>query len=485
MHYRSNLNRRTKIIATLGPASTDPEILKQMFLEGVDLIRINASHSANPAEIREKIELIRKTAKDTRRIIGIMLDLQGPKIRIGKVQDNGVVVEKGHRLKVTSTPVLGTKDLLSVSYPNLADDVNPGEFLFVDDGKIHLKVVGIEGEVVECEVIQGGIISNHKGVNLPHTTAKISPLTEKDIFDAIAGVEGGVDYIALSFVSQATDVFMLKKLLAEYQGDGIKIIAKIERQKAMENLAEIVEAADAVMVARGDLGVEIELPNVPKAQKMIITEANFQLKPVIVATQMLESMIHGLSATRAEVSDVANAIYDHCDAVMLSGETATGIDPVNVIKTMAEICSATDRHMVSLKKENHSSKNRFLKSSPAVSICAAADQIAKENNATTIMAFTSSGATPLIASKLNPITAIISPTDTLKVCQRMTLFRGVIPMMMPRAFKEIHRWTDMIHLAIQESKHQGLVHADDLVVVTAGIPIGQSNGINSIRVITA
>jgi len=485
MHYRPNLNRRTKIIATLGPASTHVDILKQMFIEGVDLIRINASHANQPSEIREKIELIRQVAKDARRVVGIMLDLQGPKIRVGKIENNGVTVEKGDHIRVTSQSVLGTKSLVSVSYPNLSGDVNPGEFLFVDDGKIHLKVVGIEGDVVECEVVQGGVISNNKGVNLPHTTAKISPLTEKDMVDAIAGVEGGVDYIALSFVSQASDVYMLKRLLAEAQGDHIRIIAKIERQKAMENLAEIVEAADAVMVARGDLGVEITLPNVPKAQKMIISEANYQLKPVIVATQMLESMITGLSATRAEVSDVANAIYDHCDAVMLSAETATGVDPVNVIRTMSEICTATDRHMVALKKTSPPESNRFLKSSTAVSICSAADQIAQENSATTIMAFTSSGATPLIASKLNPITSIISPTDTLTVCQRMTLFRGVIPMMMPKPFKDIHRWTDMIHLAVQESKHQQLVHTDDLVVVTAGIPIGQSNGINSIRVITA
>jgi pyruvate kinase len=485
MTRNPNLNRRTKIIATLGPASSDPTVLKEMFLAGVDLIRLNASHFTDSSEIKTKVDLVRQTAKEANRVIGIMLDLQGPKIRIGKIADGKVEVNHGDFLKITSTPILGDAKMVSVSYPNLAGDVKTGEMIYVDDGKIHLKVVDTEGDIVQCQVIQGGTISNHKGVNLPHTTAKISPLTEKDIPDAIAGVQAGVDYIALSFVSQASDVHLLRHLLDTHRADGIRIIAKIERQQAIQNITEIVDAADAVMVARGDLGVEIELANVPKAQKMIIQEANRRLKPVVVATQMLESMIHSLSATRAEVSDVANAIYDRCDAVMLSGETAMGVDPVNVIRTMSEICVATDRHMVAIKKEDFIGKNRFLKPSTAVSICAAADQIAEENNAAIIMAFTSSGATPLIASKLTPITPIIAPTDDLNVCRRMTLFKGVVPMMMPRPFVEIHRWTDMIHLAVQEAIHQGLTQTDDMIVVTAGIPIGQSNGINSIRVITA
>ncbi|NDC83513.1 pyruvate kinase [bacterium] len=485
MLYRPTIDRRTKIIATLGPASSDPLVLKQMCLEGVDMIRINASHAQNPEDIVQKIRLIRQVASDARRIVGIILDLQGPKIRVGAIQNDAITVDAGDHITVVSEPVIGTNKVVSVSYPNLAADVKPGELLFVDDGKIQLKVCQIVGTSVECEVVRGGVISNKKGVNLPHTTAKISPLTDKDIADAIAGVAEGVDYIALSFVSQASDVFLLRKLLADNGGRDTQIAAKIERRAAMENLAEIVDAADAVMVARGDLGVEIDLANVPKAQKMIIREANRRLKPVIVATQMLESMIHGLTATRAEVSDVANAIYDHCDAVMLSGETATGIDPANVIRTMADICLATDNHMMSIKKDDSISKNRFAKTSAAISICAAADQIAEEINASRIIAFTSSGATPLIASKLNPIAPIISPTDTLRICQRMALYRGVIPMMMPKAFLDIHRWTDMIHLAIQEAKHQTLVEKDDVLVVTAGIPIGQSNGINSIRVITA
>ncbi len=357
--------------------------------------------------------------------------------------------------------------------------------IFVDDGKIHLRVIDTQNQKVNVEVVQGGAIGNKKGVNLPHTRSKISPLTEKDISDAIAGVAAGIDYIALSFVSQASDVQLLRQLLSKHNGDDIRIIAKIERQQAIQNIGHIADSADAIMVARGDLGVEIELPNVPKAQKLIIHEANQRLKPVIVATQMLESMISSLSATRAEVSDVANAIYDECDAVMLSGETATGIDPVNVVRVMADICTATDRHMMVLKRESTVRPRTFARPSTAVSICAAADRIADENNAAIIMSFTSSGSTPLIASKFNPSAPIIAPTDNDRVCQRMSIYRGVLPMMMPRQFHDITRWTDMIHLAVQEAIHLNLVSRDETIVVTAGIPIGQSNGINSIRVITA
>ncbi|NBV41648.1 pyruvate kinase [bacterium] len=485
MHTKPNLNRRTKIIATLGPSSANHDTLKAMFHAGVNLIRLNASHVTESNMLAEKVKLVRAAAKDAKSVVGIMLDLQGPKIRIGKIANDKVEVASGDHITITTDEVLGTAERVSVSYRGFSNDVKPGELLFIDDGKIHLSVQSISGPDVKCKVLQGGILSNHKGLNLPHTEVGLSALTEKDISDAKVGVLSEVDYIALSFVSKAEDVHYLRRLLGEYGGHRVRIIAKIERQLAMQNLSEIIEAADAVMVARGDLGVEIELPNVPKAQKMIINEANKQLKPVIVATQMLESMIQQLSATRAEVSDVANAIYDQCDAVMLSGETAVGIDPVNVIQTMARICEATDNHMVTLKKENPHAHRPILHPTTAVSICKAADQIAEENDASTIMAFTSSGNTPLIASKLNPIMPIVAPTDDKAVCQRMSLYKGVIPMMMPRPFKDIHRWTDMIHLAVQEAIHLSLVQADEMVVVTAGIPIGQSNGINSIRVITA
>ncbi len=481
----TQLNRRTKIIATVGPASDDPNILKGMIEAGVNVIRVNASHFTNPQRIIETVMAIRQVVDATHAVVGIMLDLQGPKIRIGKVQDNKLNLSVGDQLYITTTPCLGTATQLSVSYPQFAKDVKPGELFYIDDGKIQMRVISTDGERVLCEVLMGGVVSNHKGVNLPNTQMSMSSLTPKDLADVKAGADAKVDYVALSFVSRPEDVFELRAELGKHMAPDIKIISKIERKIALDHISGIAMASDALMVARGDLGVEIGVQNVPQAQKLIIREANRMIKPVIVATQMLESMINGRTATRAEVSDVANAIYDQCDAVMLSAETAVGIDPVHVIQTMATICGATDLDMGTIKQSHLSNRFEFDVNSVATSICIAADQIANHNRASIILAFTSSGNTPLIASKLNPILPIIAPTDEVTVLRRMSLYRGVIPMMMPRAFKDIHRWTDMITLATHQAILNGLVKKDDTVVVTAGIPIGQSNGINSIRIVKA
>lgn len=476
--------KKTKIIATLGPASESPTVLKTMILNGVNVVRINASHRPSPETLQAAVTLIRDAAAQTERHVGVMLDLQGPKIRTGKMSGGKVTLLTGDSVVLTTEQIEGTAARIGVSYHGLPNDVKPSEFIYLDDGKLQLVVREIHGQDIVCTVLRGGELSDYKGINLPHTKIGMSALTEKDKQDASAGVKAGVDFIALSFVSNAKDVVFLRHFLDDLGGQSVQIISKIERQQALNHIEEILDVTDAVMVARGDLGVEIELPNVPKAQKRIIREANRRIKPVIVATQMLESMIQSRTATRAEVSDVANAIYDRCDAVMLSGETAVGVDPANVIKVMAEICAATDSHMIQIKQELPLRRNVFYKKNTATSICKAADQIAEENMARVILAFTSSGNTPLIASKLNPAMPIIAPTDDEAVCRRMALFKGVIPMMMPKSFKSIHRWTDMISQAVQQAKSFGYIAKGDTVVVTAGIPIGQSNGINSIRVIT-
>ena len=319
---------------------------------------------------------------------------------------------------------------------------------------------------------------------MPFTKLSMSAFTKKDEKDALTAIKVKCDYVALSFVASAYDVISFRRFLDENGGEGFKIISKIERQQAVDNLIEIVQQSDAVMVARGDLGVEIGNKRVPRIQKQIIQTCNKYIKPVIVATQMLESMIGSQVATRAEVSDIANAIYDHCDAVMLSAETAVGVDPVNAVSVMAEICEEADNHLVQVRKDESTiSKRLFAYHTTATSFCRAADQIAEENNAKVIMAFTSSGNTPLIASKLNSLFPIIAPTDSEEVCNQLCLFRGVIPIMMPKLFSEIYRWTDMIYLAVKQSEIQGHVEKGDCVVVTAGIPIGRSNGINSIRII--
>ncbi len=481
--FSSSLDRKTKIIATLGPASESKAVLLDMLSAGVDAIRLNASHGADPQDIQQKTALIRACAKQTHKHVAIFLDLQGPKIRVGKFKDNKTVLQAGATFVLTTDPVLGDSTRASVTYTGFANDVQPGEVLFVDDGKIELRVESKKGSEVVCSVIRGGLISNSKGINLPDTVITLSALTDKDKQDVKVAVDNQLDYVALSFVSSGEDIRELRQLLDTLGGTSIGILAKIERQKAVDNLYDIVAQSDGVMVARGDLGVEIGLSHVPKVQKMIIRAANQHLKPVLVATQMLESMIQSETATRAEVSDVANAIYDRCDAVMLSGETAMGINPANVIRTMVSICEATDRHMAELKRERGPKHISFATNTVATSCCKAADWVASENDAKIIMAFTSSGNTPLIASKLNPSIPIIAPTDSDGICQKMSLYRGVTPILLHKKYEHIHRWTDMIHLAIKDAKSLGIVGYGDKVVVIAGIPIGQS-GINSIRVVT-
>ncbi len=479
-----HLERKTKIIATLGPASASKSVLMEMIREGVDVIRLNASHQSDPAVIRSQVKLIRTCSSELEKPVGIFLDLQGPKIRLGNFKQDKVFLKKGQTYRLTTRPVIGDEHIGHVSYAGFVQDVAEGQPVFIDDGRVSLTIVKKHPDEVVCHVVQEGYVSNHKGINLPLTKISMSALTAKDQEDVKLAVDNQLEYIALSFVSTADDVFELREALQNLGGQDIKIISKLERQFAVDHMESIIEASDVVMVARGDLGVEIGIANVPKVQKMIIREANKRLKPVIVATQMLESMIQAEMATRAEVSDVANAIYDRCDAVMLSGETAVGLNPVNVIKTMASICIATDQHMVDIKLDHSRSKHAPIAHSLAMSFCKAADDVAQENGARIIMAFTSSGNTPLIASKLNPAMPIVAPTDSLSVCSRMTLYRGVIPMLLPKKYVDIHRWTDMITLAIKNAKHIGVVSTGDFVVVTAGIPIGQSNGINSIRIVT-
>jgi pyruvate kinase len=477
-------DRKTKIIATLGPASATPEVLLDVLRCGADLIRLNASHNADPKIVKEQVALIRHCAQTLEKSVGIFLDLQGPKIRVGKFAEQKIELQTGQTFVLTTDTVLGDENRASVTYAGFADDVEVGQPLYIDDGKVQLVIREKKGNDVICEVDRGGIVSNSKGINLPLTHIKMSALTEKDRKDVKLAVEHELDYVALSFVSTADDVTELREYLKNLGSSDIQIISKIERQFAIDNILPIIKASDAIMVARGDLGVEIGVAHVPKIQKMIIRESNKRLKPVIVATQMLESMIYSEMATRAEVSDVANAIYDRCDAVMLSGETAMGINPSNVIKTMVSICVATDKHMVDIKLDHGGLETYPLMHTPATSFCKAADQIAEENEAKVIMAFTSSGNTPLIASKLNPAIPIIAPTDSEKICQRMSLYRGVTPLLLTKKYSEIHRWTDMIALSVKHAKQAEIVHPGDRVVVTAGIPIGQSNGINSIRMVT-
>lgn len=476
-------SKRTKIIATIGPASNSLSKIKKLIRAGTDIFRVNASHIRSADDVLDAVKLVRQASEEFKKSVGVFLDLQGPKIRIGELETDEVSIATGNTIILTSKAIKGNASKVSVSYPYFEKDVQVGHPVFIDDGRIRMEVVSKSKAGVVCKIIQGGRFSRRKGVNLPITKLGMSSLTSKDLEDVETGVKAGVDFLALSFVSTADDVIELKTLLKKLKATDIQVISKIERQIAVDHIDEILAVSDAVMVARGDLGVEVSVENVPRMQKLIIRQANKLLKPVIVATQMLESMITAPIATRAEVSDVANAVYDRCDAVMLSGETAVGIDPSSVVKTMRSICQASDEHMVLLKQED-GWPIPVTQTNRALSICQAADAIAEANNAKAIMAFTSSGNTPLLASKLNPTFPILAPTDSKNVFKRCSLYRGVIPMIMPVKFEDIHRWTAMINIAVEEAKRLGYLKVGDVIVVTAGIPIGVSNGINSIRLVT-
>lgn len=477
--------KRTKIIATLGPATNNKEVLKKILQEGVDVIRLNGSHYRSKDNIKEDVELIRETAKELNKHTAIFFDLQGPKIRIGKFEKDGVILETGQSFIIKSDKdVMGTVDYCGLTTPEIIHDLNEGEPVFIDDGNVRLFIESIQDGDLHCRVTQGGKISNHKGVNLPLSNISVSAITEKDKQDVQTAIEYGVDYIALSFVSVVGDVKELREIIHGSKAPHIGIISKIERRSAVENVIEIAEASDVVMVARGDLGVEVGLEKVPEIQKRTIRECNRLTTPVIVATQMLESMVTKPTATRAEVSDIANAIYDRCDSVMLSAETAVGDFPVDVVQTMRRICEASDKHLAELKKSKYSQVKRvFQIKSAATTFCKAADQISEEINADVMIAFTSSGTTALISSKLNPSIPIIAPADNIHIVRKMALYRGVIPILMPKKFTDISSWGVMIQMSLDDAKSLGYVSTGDLAIITAGYPLGRPGGTNSIRMI--
>ncbi|MDA1353483.1 MAG: pyruvate kinase [bacterium] len=477
--------KRTKILATLGPSCASEMVLSSLFARGVDIIRINASHYKDPNMIGAHIKLVRKVAKKTKYPIGILVDLQGPKIRVGQFADDAIELVKGASFTLyRDHDRLGQLEGVGISYPGLIDDLALGDPVYIDDGRVRLKVISKDKISVTCEVEVGGKVSNNKGINIPNTILSQSVLTEKDKRDLAVAVEHQVEYVALSFVSEGKDIVEMREYMHSIGGEGLDIIAKIERRSAVDDIVNILKETDVVMVARGDLGVEIGIENVPQVQKQIIREGLKYIRPVIVATQMLETMVHSLMATRAEVSDVANAIYDRCDAVMLSGETAVGIDPNNVVETMSNICRATDFHRIELKRTRYSQVIKlFEQKTKATSICKAADQIAEENQADVMLAFTSSGSSARILSKLNSSMPIIAPTDDQRVLRKMNLFRGVIPVEMKKSFSEIKSWEEMIHITVEDLLDKGLLKRGDTVVITAGIPIGITGGTNSIRLI--
>ena len=465
---------RTKIICTIGPASRSVEILERLIQAGMNVARLNFSHGTQP-EHGEVIETIRRLATRLGRPIAILQDLAGPKIRIGKIRSGTITLESGALFTLTNRQIPGNEHKVSISYPDLPKNVKPGDTLLLSDGALELEVLETTDKDIKCRVIIGGPLSSSKGINLPARSIKTPSLTKKDKADLAFGIEQEVDYVALSFVRSAADVMEAKQFVEEH-GSDIPIIAKIEKHEALENIDEIIPVVDGIMVARGDLGVETPLEKVPLVQKMLIQKSNQAGKPVITATQMLRSMVDSPRPTRAEVADVANAILDGTDAVMLSEETATGKHPVEAVAIMSKIADDAESgfpfdmwiHRLASKSD------KLLPEAVGHAACNLAESI----NASSIIIFTQTGSTARLVAKYRPRRPILAMTPLEKTYQRLELIWGVVPFLS----KRMKNTDEMIDKAFKIALESGLVKRGQRVVITAGVPIDIPGTTNLIKV---
>lgn len=470
--WKEEKYRRTKIICTLGPAVNTLEKLVELINAGMDVARLNFSHGDYEEHLKF-INLIREASKITGKHIPILQDLQGPKIRVGKLKTEPVELKTGEFVFLTSGQIDGG-NTIPIQYDYLADDVKPGDTILLDDGLIELKVVEVEKVRVKCEVVDGGILRSHKGVNLPGVNVRIPSLTEKDIEDLKFGLENGVDYVALSFVRKKDDIVDLISKMKEF-GCVVPVVAKIERIEAVKSIDEIIEVADAIMVARGDLGVELPTEDVPVLQKMLIKKANKAGKTVITATQMLESMVSNPRPTRAEATDVANAVLDGTDAVMLSSETSIGEFPVESVKVMDKIIRTVETQYRFYEPVFDSS----LKLKDEVdAIGRAACLLAQQLNAKAIVTITHTGATAKAIAKYRPSVPIIALTDSDEVVRRLNLVWGVTGVKL-KEITETDRTIENAKVQLKESK---ILNSGDLIIMTAGIPLFQRGSTNMIKI---
>jgi pyruvate kinase len=454
--------RRAKIVATLGPASGDEATFRALVRAGLDVARLNFSHGDH-ADKQRLIEMVRKVSEEEAKPICILADLQGPKIRTGKLVDRKpVLLETGQKLVITPEPIAGTKDRISTTFVTLAENLEPGARILLSDGLIELHVVRLIGDDVECTVINGGLLGESKGINLPGIPVKVPSLTDKDAIDLEFVMGADVDAIALSFVRDAEDVRLVKERI-EAAGADTWIIAKLEKPQAIDNLDAILDIADGVMVARGDLGVEMPPEQVPAIQKLVIRRAAEYRKPVITATQMLESMIENPRPTRAEVSDVANAVYDGTDAVMLSAESAAGRYPVEAVKMMAKIVLESESHMREMPL-HFPAKIRGHAMTVPESICESMAHAANDLDIRAIAVFTETGATARLLSKRMPKPPVCALSSTPSVLRRMNLLRGVFPVACGKA-ATTERMIETVEDALERS-HFAL--RGDIVGIVAG-----------------
>lgn len=466
--------KKTKIVATLGPASSDKEVLRQMFLAGLNVCRLNFSHGAYEDHAKV-VQTIRELNEETGLNVAILADLQGPKIRTNDMENNGVELITGKEVLIVTEKVLGTSEKFSINYAQLPADVKPGERILLDDGKLALEVVSTDGKAkIVAKVIHGGILSSKKGVNFPNTRISMPSLTEKDLEDLNFALDQDVDWVGLSFVRSARDIIELKHIIYNRKCKA-KVIAKIEKPEAIDEIDEIIKESDGLMVARGDLGVEVPYQNVPIIQKMLINKCIIHAKPIIVATQMMESMITNITPTRAEVNDVANAVLDGADAVMLSGETSVGKFPVEVIKTMSNIVMEMEKFEGIYNKEEipERDQSRFITDS----ICFNACRLSQRVEAKAILAMSFSGYTAYKIASQRPKSQIYVFTSNKQILTQLNLIWGVKAFYYDKHISTDHTIADIKYLLRKE----GLLQTGDLVINIASIPLEDRGSSNMLK----
>ncbi len=464
---------RTKIIGTLGPASEDPAVFRKMIEAGLDVVRLNCSHS-NPEDLEKSIRLVKEIAAERETPIAILADLGGPKIRLAELPGD-VPVKTGNTVILTTDKNYHGVEKLPAGYPGLAEDLNPGNRILIDDGLVALEVIRVTPPDIECRVLNDGILKSRKGINLPGANISLSCITEKDRIDIDFLVTQEIDYIALSFVRSGNDIRELRKLL-QSKGRNIPIVAKIEKPEAVADLEAIISESDIVMVARGDLGVEMPAEEVPLIQKRIIAECNRLNKPVITATQMLESMIINPRPTRAEASDVANAVIDGTDAVMLSGETSVGKYPVEAVQTMDRIVR-TAENQERTEITSFGSRPR-TNMSYEESVCHSANRMAEENDARVVICLTNKGRTALLLSQYRSRVPIIAFTEKIEAVRFLNIVWGV----QGELIHDVKDTDTTLEMAAELAKKIGYINAGDTVVFTAGIPLLESPHTNMIKI---
>ena len=467
--------RKTKIICTMGPATDKEGVLEELIHEGMNVARFNFSHGSHEEQSR-RMEMVRELRRRCDKPVAMLLDTKGPEIRLRDIENGRTQLETGQTFTLTTEEILGTAQRVSITYKNLVKDIKEGTTILIDDGLIEMVAEKIEGTEIICKVINGGPISNHKGVNVPNAVLSMPYISEVDRSDILFGIEMGFDFIACSFARTKEDILQVRSILDEHNSK-MKIIAKIENMQGIENLEEILSVSDGIMVARGDMGVEIPMEEVPVLQKRMIHMAEKQGKHVITATQMLESMIKNPRPTRAEVTDIANAIYDGTTAIMLSGESAAGLYPVEAVKTMARIAERAEQDIDYKGRLRKRELPECVDTTTGISY--ATCSTAMELKASAIITVTMSGFTAAMVSRYKPDCPVIGCSVNPQVCRQLNLNWGIAPLLM----KEEETEEALFKEAIRVCKDAGYVKTGDRVVLTAGVPLGMSGTTNMIRVI--